>query len=159
AGRGIVAPLDPWRYSTAGTALAHWSQDFYPHRAERLLAQTGSDPEVHRTGLYWLDLDDEQSALEWAARETRSLNRVDISAVNDAVPVLGEGYSRAIYMAAVANVRNPRLVKSLKAALLALPNVEIREPCEVRGCTRAVSGTSGLQRAAGGVPGGGVSVA
>jgi glycine oxidase len=136
AGGGIVSPLYPWRYSCAVTALAHWSQDFYPQLAERLFAQTGVDPEVHTTGLYWLDLDDEQQALEWAAREGRPLSAVDISAVHDAVPMLGEGYKRAIYMANVANVRNPRLVKSLKAALLALPNVTLHEQCEVLGFVR-----------------------
>lgn len=30
AGGGIVSPLYPWRYSATVTALAHWSQDFYP---------------------------------------------------------------------------------------------------------------------------------
>lgn len=30
AGGGIVSPLYPWRYSAGVTALAHWSQDFYP---------------------------------------------------------------------------------------------------------------------------------
>ena len=136
AGGGIVSPLYPWRYSPAVTALAHWSQDFYPQLAERLFAHTGIDPEVHKTGLYWLDLDDEPRALEWAAREHRSLNSVDVSAVRAAVPALGEGYQRAVHMADVANVRNPRLVKSLKAALLAMPSVEIRETCEVRGFLR-----------------------
>lgn len=47
AGGGIVSPLYPWRYSPAVTALAHWSQDFYPQLAERLFAATGVDPEVH----------------------------------------------------------------------------------------------------------------
>jgi len=131
AGGGIVSPLYPWRYSPAVTALSHWSQDFYPQLAERLLAMTGIDPQVHKTGLYWLDLDDEAEALEWAARVNRPLRSVDISAVYDAVPVMGGGYSRAVHMADVANVRNPRLVKSLKAALLALPNVVIREHCQV----------------------------
>ncbi|MCF5468772.1 glycine oxidase ThiO [Pseudomonas syringae] len=153
AGGGIVSPLYPWRYSPAVTALAHWSQDFYPHLGERLSAQTGVDPEVHTTGLYWLDLDDEQAALEWAARENRPLSSVDISAVHDAVPVLGEGYSRAIYMANVANVRNPRLVKSLKAALLAMPNVEIREQCEVSGFVREGSRVSGVSTPSGAVIG------
>jgi glycine oxidase len=133
AGGGIVSPLYPWRYSPAVTALAHWSQDFYPQLADRLFVRTGLDPEVHKTGLYWLDLDDEQQALEWAARENRPLTRVEVRAVHEAVPALGEGYSRAVYMADVANVRNPRLVKSLKAALLSMPHVEIREACEVRG--------------------------
>lgn len=66
---GIVSPLYPWRYSPAVTALAHWSQDFYPQLGECLFASTGVDPEVHTTGLYWLDLDDEAEALAWAARE------------------------------------------------------------------------------------------
>ena len=132
AGGGIVSPLYPWRYSPAVTALAHWSQDFYPQLGARLFAATGVDPEVHTTGLYWLDLDDEAEALAWALREHRPLRAVDLSAVHDAVPVLGPGFSRAIYMADVANVRNPRLVKSLKAALLALPNVTVHEQCEVR---------------------------
>ncbi|WP_165679312.1 NAD(P)/FAD-dependent oxidoreductase, partial [Metapseudomonas otitidis] len=36
AGGGIVSPLYPWRYSAAVTALAHWSQDFYPGLGEKL---------------------------------------------------------------------------------------------------------------------------
>ena len=153
AGGGIVSPLYPWRYNPAVTALAHWSQDFYPHLAERLFARTGVDPEVHKTGLYWLDLEDEQQALEWAARESRPLSRVELDAVHGAVPVLGEGYSRAIYMADVANVRNPRLVKSLKAALLAMPNVEIREQCEVQRFVREGDKVLGVMTAAGAVQG------
>ncbi|AZE87508.1 Glycine oxidase ThiO [Pseudomonas orientalis] len=133
AGGGIVSPLYPWRYSPAVTALAHWSQDFYPQLAQRLFAATGIDPEVHTTGLYWLDLDDEADALAWAVREGRPLSKVDVSAAHDAVPALGGGYAQAIYMADVANVRNPRLVKSLKAALSALPDVTIHEQCEVDG--------------------------
>ena len=145
AGGGIVSPLYPWRYSPAVTALAHWSQDFYPQLGEHLLARTGLDPEVHTTGLYWLDLDDEAEALAWAQRESRPLRAVDISAVHDAVPVLGPGFNRAVYMADVANVRNPRLVKSLKAALLALPNVTLHEQCEVSGFVRDGDRVVGVQ--------------
>lgn len=105
AGGGIVSPLYPWRYSPAVTALAHWSQDFYPRLAERLFTITGLDPEVHTTGLYWLDLDDQAQALEWAAREGRPLSVVDIKSVERAVPVLGNRYAQAVYMADVANVR------------------------------------------------------
>lgn len=145
AGGGIVSPLYPWRYSPAVTALAHWSQDFYPQLGERLFASTGLDPEVHTTGLYWLDLDDEAEALAWAGRQGRPLSAVDISAVYDAVPVLGPGYQRAIYMAGVANVRNPRLVKSLKAALQALPNVTLREHCQVTGFQQRAGRVTGVQ--------------
>ncbi|UQS90006.1 glycine oxidase ThiO [Pseudomonas chlororaphis subsp. piscium] len=153
AGGGIVSPLYPWRYSPAVTALAHWSQDFYPQLAERLFATTGVDPEVHTTGLYWLDLDDEAEALAWAQREQRPLSAVDISAAHDAVPVLGGGFSRAIYMADVANVRNPRLVKSLKAALAALPAVTIHEQCEVSGFIREGERVLGVQTSLGEIRG------
>lgn len=159
AGGGIVSPLYPWRYSPAVTALSHWSQDFYPRLAERLLAMTGIDPEVHKTGLYWLDLDDETQALEWAARQQRPLASVDISAVYDAVPVLGGGYARAVHMADVANVRNPRLVKSLKAALLAMPNVVIREHCQVAGFVREGNRITGVRTEDGDVLGDNVVLA
>ncbi|MFJ4056741.1 MULTISPECIES: glycine oxidase ThiO [Pseudomonas] len=149
AGGGIVSPLYPWRYSQAVTALAHWSQDFYPQLGEHLFSSTGIDPQVHTTGLYWLDLDDEAEALAWAAREQRPLSPVDISAAYDAVPVLGPGFKRAIYMAGVANVRNPRLVKALKAALLALPNVTLREHCQITGFVRDGERVTGVQTADG----------
>lgn len=159
AGGGIVSPLYPWRYSAAVTALAHWSQDFYPQLAERLLDATGIDPQVHKTGLYWLDLDDEKQALEWAARLDRPLRSVDISDVYDAVPVMGSGYSRAVHMADIANVRNPRLVKSLKAALLAMPNVTIHEQCEVTDFVRDEHRVIGVTTSAGDILGDSVVLA
>ena len=153
AGGGIVSPLYPWRYSPAVTALAHWSQDFYPQLAQRLLAATGIDPEVHKTGLYWLDLDDEAEALAWAAEQNRPLRAVDISSVYEAVPVMGGGFQRAVHMADIANVRNPRLVKSLKAALLALPNVTVHEHAAVTGFVRDGDTVLGVSTSSGDILG------
>ena len=136
AGGGIVSPLYPWRYSAAVTALAHWSQDYYPGLGEALKQQSGVDPEVHETGLYWLDLEDEDQALAWAQREGRPLHRVDMDKVHAAVPSLGPGFSRAVYMSGVANVRNPRLLKALRGALAKMPNVRIVEHCAVSGFVR-----------------------
>lgn len=136
AGGGIVSPLYPWRYSPAITALAHWSQDFYPALGEALRQQSGVDPEVHQTGLYWLDLEDEDQALAWAQREERPLHRVDMDKVHAAVPSLGSGFSRAVYMPGVANVRNPRLLRALRGALAKMPNVRIVEHCGVSGFVR-----------------------
>ena len=148
AGGGIVSPLYPWRYSPAVTALAHWSQDFYPQLGERLIEEGGVDPEVHVTGLYWLDLEDEAEALAWAAREGRPLRPVPMAEVEAAVPVLRHGYRHALHMAGVANVRNPRLVKSLKAALECLPNLEIREHSPVLGFLREAGRVVGVRTAA-----------
>lgn len=131
AGGGIVSPLYPWRYSPAVTALSEFSQQVYPVLAQELLATTGIDPEVHETGLYWLDLDDEVEALAWATREGKPLQAVDISEVEQQVPALGAGYERAIWMPGVANVRNPRLVKSLRAALEGMSGVTLMEHVEL----------------------------
>ena len=136
AGGGIVSPLYPWRYSAAVTALAHWSQGFYPGLGERLLASTGIDPEVYVTGLYWLDLPDEAEALAWAEREERGLLAVDVAQVREHVSALGDGFTRALHMPGVANVRNPRLVQALRAELERLPNVRLVEHCTVHGFLR-----------------------
>ncbi|MDH4583601.1 glycine oxidase ThiO [Pseudomonas sp. BN415] len=136
AGGGIVSPLYPWRYSSAVTALAHWSQDFYPQLGQQLLAETGVDPEVFVTGLYWLDLEDEAEALAWAKAQQRPLATVDIAKVHAAVPPLGPGFRHAIHMAGVANVRNPRLTRALREALLHMPNVTLHELCEVQSFIR-----------------------
>lgn len=149
AGGGIVSPLYPWRYSPAVTALAHWSQDFYPRLGEQLLAQTQIDPEVYVTGLYWLDLDDEAEALAWAQREGRPLRSVDVAAVERAVPALAKGFGRAVQMADVANVRNPRLVKALRAALQQMPNVTLHEHCAVSGFIREGGRITGVHTAQG----------
>ncbi|WP_256582938.1 glycine oxidase ThiO [Pseudomonas sp. HMWF032] len=145
AGGGIVSPLYPWRYSQAVTALAHWSQDFYPKLGEQLLVQTQVDPEVHVTGLYWLDLEDEGDALAWAERAGRPLQSVDMSAVQYAVPALAEGFERAVRMADVANVRNPRLVRALRAALEQMPNVTLHENCAVSGFIREGERITGVR--------------
>ena len=149
AGGGIVSPLYPWRYSPAVTALAHWSQRFYPDFAETLLDKTGIDPEVQATGLYWLDLDDEDEALRWAAGEGRRLEQVALAQVQQAVPALGAGFSRAVHMPDVANVRNPRLLKALRAALLQMPNVNLHEECAVTGFVRQAGRVTGVHTAAG----------
>lgn len=149
AGGGIVSPLYPWRYSPAITALAHWSQDFYPALGEALRQQSGVDPEVHETGLYWLDLEDEDQALAWAQREGRPLHRVEMAQVHAAVPALAGGFAKAVYMPGVANVRNPRLLKALRGALALMPNVRIVEHCAVHAFVQEGQRVVGVQTARG----------
>lgn len=148
AGGGIVSPLYPWRYGAAVTALAHWSQDFYPRLGERLLTASGVDPEVHVTGLYWLDLQDESEALAWSAREARGLCSVAVDEVRRRVPVLGAGFARALHLPGVSNVRNPRLVRALRAALAGLPNVQLHEHCPVSGLVQQGGRVVGVRTAA-----------
>ncbi len=47
--------------------------------------------------------------------------------------MLAAGFTRALQMPCVANVRNPRLVRALRQALLQMPNVTLHEHCPVSG--------------------------
>lgn len=159
AGGGIVSPLYPWRYGAAVTALASWSQSFYPALGAQLLLSSGIDPQVYMTGLYWLDLEDEAEALDWAQKGGHNLSKLDMKSVYAAVPLLGAGFNRAIYMPDVANVRNPRLIKALRATLQDMSNVHLREQCEVLGFTRHEGRISGVTTSGGEVRAGRVVLA
>ncbi|WP_252272653.1 glycine oxidase ThiO [Pseudomonas subflava] len=137
AGGGIISPLYPWRYGLAVTALAHWSQDFYPRFGEALFAKSGINPEVYVTGLYWLDLEDQAKALAWAVRHQQELYLVEKEKVCRHVPALDTSFKQAVCMSNVANIRNPHFVKALRAVLDRMPNVEIREQSPVSGFLRS----------------------
>ncbi|WP_043308909.1 glycine oxidase ThiO [Pseudomonas sp. ML96] len=131
AGGGIVSPLYPWRYGAAVSALSNWSRAYYPALGARLYGATGVDPEVRQTGLYWLDLEDEQRALEWSAQEGGALCSVSRSEVLQRLPQVGNGFQRAVHMADVANVRNPRLLQALRMSLADSSGVQVLEHCAV----------------------------
>ena len=148
AGGGIVSPLYPWRYPTAVQALALQAQDAYPALAAQLLQDSGVDPELHATGLYWLDVEDEEQALAWAADVERSLARVPVDEVRLRIPALADRFQRALYMPGVANIRNPRLLKALRGALARLASVEIHSQQPVLGFVREGGRVVGARTAA-----------
>lgn len=149
AGGGIVSPLYPWRYPAAVTALSMWSQGYYPRLGALLKEVTGVDPEVYSTGLYWLDLDDEGEALSWATDSGEQIFSVPVANVRRQVKSLSEGFSRALHMPGVANVRNPRLIRALRLALKRLPSVTMQECCPVTGFVRENGRICGVTTAKG----------
>lgn len=149
AGGGIVSPLYPWRYKSAVTALAHWSQDFYPMFGERLARECGVDPEVQTTGLYWLDLEDEAEALAWAAREGRQLESMAAIQVAERVKELGGSFERGLWLSGVANIRNPRLLKALRVTLEKMGNVTLVADTAVQGIAHSQGRVSGVQMLSG----------
>lgn len=130
AGGGIVSPLYPWRYSAPVTALAAWSQGFYPNLAQSLEAESDVDPELTRHGLLMLSVKDEQDALHWSA-DHAWLERVEADKIYQLEPHLRSGLSSGLWMPQVASVRNPRLLRSLRVCLERHPKIEIIEACPV----------------------------
>ncbi|MCU7848849.1 MAG: glycine oxidase ThiO [Candidatus Thiodiazotropha sp. (ex Lucinoma kastoroae)] len=113
AGGGIVSPLYPWRYDASITALATWSQDYYPHLAETLIEEGCIDPEYTRSGLLILEPTDTEAAIHWSKHVKQSLQIIDRESILECEPTMQTEASETIWMPEVAQIRNPRLTKSL----------------------------------------------
>lgn len=117
AGGGILSPIYPWRLPEPVTALAAWGQRHYPELARELAAETGIDPEWERSGLLVLDTDESGPAMEWAARHRIALEPIEdpvrVAALEPACRPAG----RALWLPEVAQIRNPRLIRALRADL------------------------------------------
>lgn len=117
AGGGIISPLYPWRYANSVTALASWSQRIYPGLCAELHDETGIDPELTPSGLLILDTEELQQALAWAEHHQAQIQVLDGESLHVDEPELGPRPPQALRMPAVAQVRNPRLVKAARRAL------------------------------------------
>ncbi|HEY9199290.1 MAG TPA: glycine oxidase ThiO [Gammaproteobacteria bacterium] len=121
AGGGILSPLYPWRYPDPVNALARWSQDRYPDLLADIHAQSDIDPEYRRSGLLILDdgADAHVSAqvYAWSQRFDTRLEAVDAERQQELEPELGIASAQAWWLPDIGQVRNPRLVKSLRQAL------------------------------------------
>jgi len=117
AGGGIVSPLYPWRYNSAVTALSSWAQDYYPELSEALIAETGIDPELEICGLLMLEADDAARALSWSRISGRRMCEVGRPFIRKRQPALADRFHNGLWMPDVANVRNPRLGRSLQVSL------------------------------------------
>ena len=131
AGGGIISPLYPWRYSDPITALASWSQAYYPNLIQTLEAESDIDPEITRHGLLMLNVDDYNEAVAWSQCADAWLEPIDQKAVYGLEPQLREGVQGGLWMSQVASVRNPRLLKALYKLLSTHPRVEIHEESAV----------------------------
>ncbi len=132
AGGGIVSPLYPWRYRPEITALANWSQGYYPALARQLAEETGIDPEFRSGGMLMLRVEDEADALAWAEKYQQPLTQVGKEFIYQTEANIAPGKEQAIWMPEVGSIRNPRLGQSLKKSLELRPNVRILENVDVK---------------------------
>lgn len=153
AGGGIISPLYPWRYPDAVSALAKWGQHFYPELIEEIKAETGLDAELLHNGLLILNSDDQAEALEWAKNWQAQCELVDSKAVLEIEPVLSPALAdqqKAIWLPAIAQVRNPRLVKASKQYLLK-QGVTFVENTEIVGILQQDNKVVGVQTHSGNI--------
>lgn len=116
AGGGILSPLYPWRYPEAVTQLANWSQRFYPQLAEELIQEGNLDPEYTQSGIVILDPQEHDAALAWAQRWSIPCERLDALQLRQQFPGLALEVDHALWFPTLAQIRNPRLVQSLRTS-------------------------------------------
>ena len=114
AGGGILFPLLPWNYGEAVNRLALAGASAYPALCRNLLAETGIDPEYLVSGMLIGPCSVSRAALDWcAARAVACKQQRD-----------------HLWLPGIAQVRNPRLMRALRARLPAL-GVTLHEHTEM----------------------------
>lgn len=117
AGGGIISPLYPWRYSDAVSELAKYGQDHYPSLLDTLHLESGIDPQYQKNGLLVLDQDENEQAVQWAKKWQTNLQILEGDSPVECEPALNPAIKNALWMPDVAQVRNPRLVKAMRAVV------------------------------------------
>jgi glycine oxidase len=114
AGGGILLPIYPWRQAGAISDLVIASLQSYPNLSRDLHQTTGIDPEWSPCGMLISKNPDYDLAVKWC--QTRNIAHQTPPAV--LLENLNTQYDRPLWLPDIAQARNPRLLKSLKAYLL-----------------------------------------
>ncbi|OTG63487.1 glycine oxidase ThiO [Acinetobacter silvestris] len=130
AGGGILSPMYPWRYPDAVNQLAQFGKAFYQEWNEKLLPHTGIDFQIHESGMLIFDEEDFEIGLNYKDQHQHPMQHCEylqqeqLKKVN---PHVSEHFKHALYFPQLANVRNPRLLKSLITYLKQHPQVQFYE--------------------------------
>ena len=127
AGGGIVSPLYPWRYDDSVNVLAERSKKIYPELCQTLFEETGSDCELINSGLFTVIDEGRDEVLDWARKWSVDASFTDdLGTIHDIEKSVGEIVDKGIWMPAIQQIRNPKLVAALKASFdhLSIPYQE-----------------------------------
>ncbi|MFT4021108.1 MAG: FAD-dependent oxidoreductase [Acinetobacter sp.] len=135
AGGGILSPMYPWRYPSAVNQLAQYGKSMYQQWNEKIYPITGIDFEIQDTGMLIFDSADFNLGLQYAHKYQEPmqccelLTSPDIQKIN---PHVSGQFDQALYFPALANIRNPRLLRSIITYLKQHPKVQYIEQCAVQ---------------------------
>ena len=144
AGGGIVSPLYPWRYNDAVNVLAERSKKIYPELTKALVNETGSDCELINSGLFTVT-DNDKEIINWAKTwsvDARFIN--DYETIHEIENSVGDAVDKGIWMPDILQIRNPKLIKALKASF-EHHAIHFLEYCDVEEIITANNKVSGVR--------------
>lgn len=117
AGGGIISPLYPWRYEEAINQLAKFGQQCYPSLCQKLHNTTTIDPEIQHSGMLVITPNDCATAIAWAKQYQYNYQILKGAQLQSISQPITKHEGESIYFPEIDQVRNPRLMRSLKAYL------------------------------------------
>lgn len=123
AGAGILFPIFPWLYPDAFSRLIAASLAMYPGLARDLKKASSINIQWLQSGLLipvFADdgVDHRPAALDWSHRFGWEVQELSAAAARRIEPALAADVTAALLWPQVAQVRNPRLLKAVRCALL-----------------------------------------
>lgn len=136
AGGGILSPLCPWDYSGDVNRLSRYSAQLFPQWTSNLYKASGIDPEYLISGMKILSFVDEKIIEDWRLQYPTKIEYLTTSYTDTRLNKKYNPDNRdqnnnlSILMPDIAQIRNPRLLKSLHTRILQLGG-KIIENCVV----------------------------
>ncbi|RMG91082.1 MAG: glycine oxidase ThiO [Zetaproteobacteria bacterium] len=123
AGAGILCPIHPWLYPDAFTHLVNASLRVYPDFVAELQRETGVDVQWRKCGLLipefpWDEQHHHAAAMAWSERFGWDVEELDEKQVRSHEPALACDVQGGLLWPQVAQVRNPRLLRAVRKALV-----------------------------------------
>ena len=110
AGGGIIFPLLPWLYSEPVNTLTRNGADFYRELSQKLLNETGIDPNFDQSGFLLLPEFDRKAALDWC--EKYGVEAQAVKATNYDVQSLSD--EDALWLPDVCQIRPPYAMQAMR---------------------------------------------
>ena len=153
AGAGILCPIHPWLYPDVFSHLINESLKLYPDFQADIETKTGICIEWKKSGLLIPFFDDDksdhwQAALDWSDQFGWKVEQLDSAQTLEHEPTLSPRIHKSLLWPEVGQLRNPRLLKAVRALMGSL-SVEIIEHAEVTSLLTEGGRVSGVKCADG----------
>jgi glycine oxidase len=163
AAAGLLTPVHPWRYPEPLLRLDAESLSMWPDVAARLLAETGVDLELRRTGLLSLIESDEDETeadrrVDWKRSRGEQASRLTRDEALAREPLLSRTIRGALFLPDLAQIRNHRAAPAFAAAA-ARRGATVLERTSALGFIETSGRVVGVRTSAGDVAAGAVVLA